>query len=82
MFQDGIDTVIVTDIEEKSGYYGISNVIVHENYMTDGLSDMHDLGEYHSISYLKIFSNKTWVLAAAPQSYNFWSLRNYIAKIY
>ena len=41
-----LDTIVVTDIEEKSGYYGISNMIVHENYMIEGLSDMHDVGEF------------------------------------
>lgn len=45
MFVDGVDTVIATDIEEKNGYYGISNMIVHENYKIDGISDMHDIGE-------------------------------------
>ena len=45
MFHDGIESITVTDIEEKSGLYGISNVIVHENYMADGISDMHDVGK-------------------------------------
>ncbi len=45
IFDDGMGSVNVTDVEESSGFYGISNMIVHENYRTEDQSEMHDVGQ-------------------------------------
>lgn len=40
-----MDSIVATDIEETSGLYGISNMIVHENYKTEEMKDMNDIGK-------------------------------------
>ncbi|XKL59649.1 hypothetical protein PGB90_000665 [Kerria lacca] len=44
IFETGMDSVTATDVEEIDGLYGISNMLVHENYKTDDKNEMNDVG--------------------------------------
>lgn len=44
IFENGISAATVTDVNEDGGTYGISNMIVHENFKREHLKDINDIG--------------------------------------